>query len=50
METIKSEYLNYFETYAASHPELTDEDKTIMADPWDINEDLLLNYVLSLLI
>lgn len=50
METIKSEYLDYFESYATRHPELTDEDRAIMADPWDVNEDMLLGYVLSLLI
>ncbi|MDO9491967.1 hypothetical protein [Acetobacterium sp.] len=50
METIKSEYLDYFESYAARHPELTEEDAAIMADPWDVNEDMLLGYVLSLLI
>ncbi|MBU4541514.1 hypothetical protein [uncultured Acetobacterium sp.] len=50
METIKSEYLDYFESYAARHPELTQEDAAIMADPWDLNEDMILAYVLSLLI
>jgi len=50
VETIKSEYLDYFETYAARHSELTEEDVAIMAEPWDINEDMLLGYVLSLLI
>lgn len=50
METVKSEYLRYFDTYAGGHPELTAEDKAIMADPWDVNEDMLLGYVLFLLI
>lgn len=50
MENIKSEYLNYFETYLAQHPELTEADAAIMADPWDVNEDMLLGYVLTLLI
>lgn len=50
METIESELLCYFDTYAASHPELTDTDKEIMAEPWDVNEDVLLGFVLSLLI
>lgn len=50
MDTIKSEYLRYFDTYAADHPELTEEDKAIMAGPWDVNEDVLLGYVLFLLI
>ncbi len=50
METIKSEYLDYFETYLTRHPELTKEDQAIMGDPWDVNEDILLGYVLSLLI
>lgn len=50
METIKSDYLDYFESYAARHPELTAEDMAIMADSWDLNEDMLLGYVLSLLI
>lgn len=50
MDSIKSEYLDYFENYAARHPELTAADDEIMADPWDVNEDMLLGYVLSLLI
>lgn len=50
METIDSDYLNYFKTHMAQHPELTEADESIMADPWDINEDVLLGYVLSLLI
>lgn len=50
METIKSEYLDYFETYKARHPELTEDDAASMAAPWDVNEDMLLGYVLTLLI
>jgi hypothetical protein len=50
METLESEFLRYFDTYATNHPELSDTDKTIMAEPWDINEDVLLGFVLSLLI